>query len=156
MADGLNRVFLLGNLGQDPEMRYTPSQQALMRLRIATNESYLDRNRQRQQRTEWHTVVVWGARAEALQRYLHKGQQVFVEGRLQTRQWEDRDGNKRTTTEVIAINIWPVGAGRRESLADADAARRADRDEVPADYVPVDEFAAEPGRDPGTDDDVPF
>ena len=109
MADGLNRVLLLGNLGADPELRMTQGGQAVLKMRLATSESYLDRNRVRQERTEWHNVVVWGRRAEALSKFLSKGSRLFVEGGLRTSNYEDRDGNKRYRTEVVASNIVLAG-----------------------------------------------
>jgi single-strand DNA-binding protein len=111
MAEGLNRVMLIGNLGQDPELRYTQSGQAVLNLRIATNESFLNRDNERQERTEWHTVTIWGKRGEALNKILSKGKQLFVEGRLQTRSWEDKQGAKRYTTEVVATNVVLIGSG---------------------------------------------
>jgi single-strand DNA-binding protein len=105
MAEGLNRVMLLGNLGADPELRMTSGGQAVLKLRVATAESYLDRNRARQERTEWHSVVVWGKRAEALGKILGKGSRIFVEGALRTSSYDDRDGNKRYKTEIVANNI---------------------------------------------------
>jgi single-strand DNA-binding protein len=105
MAEGLNRVMLLGNLGADPELRTTSGGQAVLKLRLATTESYLDRNRARQERTEWHSVVVWGRRAEALSRILSKGSRLFVEGAIRTSSYDDKDGNKRYRTEVVANNI---------------------------------------------------
>jgi single-strand DNA-binding protein len=105
MADGLNRVMLLGNLGADPELRSTAGGQAVLKLRVATTESYLDRNRARQERTDWHSVVVWGKRAEALSRILNKGSRLFIEGSIRTSSYDDREGNKRYKTEVIANNI---------------------------------------------------
>jgi single-strand DNA-binding protein len=110
MADGLNRVMLLGNLGADPELRSTSGGQAVLKLRLATTESYLDRNRARQERTEWHSVVVWGKRAEALSRILNKGTRLFVEGGIRTSSYDDRDGNKRYKTEIVANNIILCGA----------------------------------------------
>ena len=98
MADGLNRVMLLGNLGADPELRMTPNGQAVLKLRLATSESYLDRNKVRQERTEWHSVVVWGKRAEALNKILSKGSRIFIEGGLRTSSYDDREGNKRYRT----------------------------------------------------------
>jgi single-strand DNA-binding protein len=111
MAEGMNKVILIGNLGQDPELRFTQNGDAVLRLRIATTEGYIDRNRERQERTEWHTVVLFGKRAEALNKILSKGRGVGIEGRLQTRNWEDRDGNKRYTTEVVATNVVLTGGG---------------------------------------------
>jgi len=112
MAEGLNRVMLLGNLGADPELRMTQGGQAVLKLRLATSETYLDRNRVRQERTEWHSVVVWGKRAEALNKILSKGSKIFIEGGLRTSSYDDRDGNKRYKTEVVANNIVLAGGAR--------------------------------------------
>jgi single-strand DNA-binding protein len=114
MAEGLNRVLLLGNLGADPELRVTPGGQAVLKLRLATNESYLDKNQVRQERTEWHRVTVWGRRAEALGKILTKGDSLFIEGRLQTSSYE-KNGEKRYSTDIIASNIiLSGGRGRGE------------------------------------------
>ncbi len=113
MADGLNRVMLLGNLGADPELRMTPSGQAVLKLRLATSESYLDRNKVRQERTEWHSVVVWGRRAEGLAKILTKGTKLFIEGGLRTSSYDDREGNKKYRTEIVANNIILAGGGGR-------------------------------------------
>ncbi len=102
--DGLNRVMLLGNLGADPELRMTGGGQAVLKLRLATTESYLDKSKERQERTEWHSVVVWGKRAEGLGKILKKGDRVFVEGGLRTSSYE-KEGEKRYRTEVVAQNI---------------------------------------------------
>lgn len=111
MADGLNRVMLLGNLGADPELHQTNSGQAVLKLRLATSESYLDRNKVRQERTEWHQVIVWGKRAEALHKILSKGSRIFVEGGIRTSSYEDKDGNKRYRTEIQAQNVILSGGG---------------------------------------------
>jgi single-strand DNA-binding protein len=111
MAEGLNRVMLLGNLGADPELRMTQGGQAVLKLRLATSETYIDKNRQRQERTEWHSVVIWGKRAEALAKILTKGSRIFVEGGLRTSSYDDRDGNKRYRTEIVASNILLQGSG---------------------------------------------
>src|SRR5579862_8105276 len=111
MAEGLNRVMLLGNLGADPELRVTPGGQAVLKLRLATNESYVDRNNVRQERTEWHRVTIWGRRAEALGKLLQKGDSLFIEGRLQTSSY-DKNGEKRYSTEVVANNVILSGGGR--------------------------------------------
>jgi single-strand DNA-binding protein len=111
MAEGLNRVMLLGNLGQDPELRMTSGGQAVLKLRLATSETYLDRNKVRQERTEWHSVVVWGKRAEALSKFLTKGSRIFVEGGIRTSSYEDKEGQKRYRTEVVASNIILSGSG---------------------------------------------
>jgi len=112
MADGLNRVMLLGNLGADPELRMTPSGQAVLKLRLATSESYLDRNKVRQERTEWHSVVIWGKRAEALNKILSKGSRVFIEGGLRTSSYDDKEGHKRYRTEIVASNLILSGSAR--------------------------------------------
>ncbi|MCL2723038.1 MAG: single-stranded DNA-binding protein [Polyangiaceae bacterium] len=111
MADGLNRVMLLGNLGADPELKMTSGGQAVLKLRLATTESYLDRNNTRQERTEWHSVVMWGKRGEALAKFLTKGERIFVEGGLRTSSYE-KDGEKRYRTEINATNVILIGRGR--------------------------------------------
>jgi single-strand DNA-binding protein len=111
MADGLNRVMLFGNLGADPELRVTPSGQSILKLRLATTESYLDRNNARQERTDWHSVTVWGKRGEALSKILAKGSSIFIEGRIQTSSYE-KNGEKRYRTDIVANNIILAGRGR--------------------------------------------
>jgi len=111
MPDGLNKVMLIGNLGQDPELRYTQKQSAVLNMRLATNETWLQ-DGEKKERTEWHSVVVFGKRAEALGKFLTKGTSMYVEGRLQTRQWEDKSGGKRSTTEIIANEIILLGGKR--------------------------------------------
>src|SRR5689334_2018319 len=122
MAEGLNRVMLLGNLGADPELRVTPGGQSVLKLRLATTESYLDRNNTRQERTEWHQVTMWGKRGEALSKFLSKGERIFVEGSLRTSSYE-KDGEKRYRTEVIANNIILSGRGRSEGRGDFEGHR---------------------------------
>lgn len=106
---GVNKVILVGNLGADPEVRYTPSGQPVANFRIATSESWMDKAGQKQERTEWHRIVAWGKLAELCGEYLAKGRQVYVEGKLQTRQWDDRDGNKKFSTEIQAQQITFLG-----------------------------------------------
>ncbi|MEQ8662758.1 MAG: single-stranded DNA-binding protein, partial [Gammaproteobacteria bacterium] len=111
MARGLNKVMLIGNLGADPEMRYTASGSAVANVRLATAESWRDRESgEQQERTEWHRVVFFGRTAEVVGEYLRKGSQVYVEGRLQTRKWQDRDGNERYTTEIVANEMHMLGS----------------------------------------------
>lgn len=99
----VNKAILVGRLGRDPETRFTASGQAVANFTLATDETYKDRSGERQKRTEWHRIVVWGKLAEISQQYLKKGMLVYIEGRIQTRQWEDkRDGQKRTSTEIVA------------------------------------------------------
>lgn len=102
--EGLNQVNLLGNLGADPELRVTQGGQAILKLRMATTETYLDKNNARQERTEWHRITVFGKRGEGLARILTKGDRIFVSGRLQTSSYE-KDGEKRYSTEVVATNV---------------------------------------------------
>jgi len=104
MSDGINRVTLLGNLGADPELRQTQGG-AVLNLRLATTETWIDKNKEKQERTDWHSVTLWGKRGEALAGILRKGSQLLVEGRLSTSSYEDRDGNKRYKTEVVASNV---------------------------------------------------
>ncbi len=112
----LNRVTLIGNLGNDPEKRYTPSGQPVATFNIATSERWKDKTTGKpQEKTEWHRIVVWGQQAENCAQYLAKGRQVCVEGRLQTRQWEDKDGVKKTTTEIIAQRVLFIGAANASS-----------------------------------------
>lgn len=111
-SEGLNKVLLIGNLGMDPELKHGQTGTAVMRLRLATTERYLSKAGERQERTEWHTVVFFGNRAEGLSRHLTKGQTVYVEGRIQTREWEDRDGNRRYTTEVVGNELLFLDSGR--------------------------------------------
>jgi single-strand DNA-binding protein len=140
--DGLNRVQLLGNVGADPELRSTAGGNSVLKIRLATSESYLDKNRARQERTEWHSVVVWGKRAEALSRILSKGSRVFIDGGLRTSSYDDKEGQKRYKTEIVASNIILCGGGQRNATPTSGG-----------DYNPDDATA---GEDRGRDDDFPF
>lgn len=111
MREGLNRVMLMGNLGQDPELRYTQSGQAVLNMRLATTETYFDRDRNKKERTEWHSVVIWGKRAEALSKFLRKGSSLFVEGSIRNSSYEGKDGQKRYKTEISARDIILTGGG---------------------------------------------
>ena len=111
MARGLNKVQLIGRLGQDPELNYTDSGTAVCNMRMATGDSYTNRDGERVDTTEWHDVVAWGKLAEICGEYLSKGRQVYVEGSLQTRSWEDRNGNKRSSTEVKARDVIFLSGG---------------------------------------------
>ncbi|CAN5808583.1 hypothetical protein BH09MYX1_BH09MYX1_06540 [soil metagenome] len=110
MAEGLNKVMLFGNLGADPELRVTPGGQAILKLRLATTETYLDKSNTRQERTEWHSITMWGKRGEALSKFLKKGERIFVEGSLRTSSYE-KNGEKRYRTEIIANNLILGGGG---------------------------------------------
>ncbi len=105
----VNKVILIGNLGQNPEIRHTPGGQAICTLSIATNESWTDKNGQKQEKTEWHRVVVFGKLAELCGQYLQKGRQAYIEGKLQTRSWQDKDNQTKYTTEVVAQTIQFLG-----------------------------------------------
>jgi single-strand DNA-binding protein len=140
----VNKVILVGNLGRDAEVRHTPGGQAVATLNLATTEQWNDREGQRQEKTEWHRVVLWGKPAESLQQYLVKGKQIYVEGRLQTRQWDDKDGNKRYTTEIKADRITLLGGG-----GGGGAARTTERSDFGGDAPP-----REPADIP--EDDIPF
>jgi single-strand DNA-binding protein len=111
MARGVNKVILIGNLGRDPEVRYSPSGQAIANVTIATSESWKDKTSgEKQEKTEWHRVVFFGRLAEIAGEYLKKGSQVYVEGRLQTRKWQDKDGQDRYTTEIVANEMQMLGS----------------------------------------------
>lgn len=117
----LNKCMIIGNLGRDPEMRYTPSGQAVTQFSVATNRNYRDQQGEWQSDTEWFRVVVWGDRGERAAEYLRKGHKVYVEGRIQTRQWEDQSGNKRYTTELIADRVTSLERRDREDGPPAPA-----------------------------------
>lgn len=108
----VNKAILVGNLGRDPELKYTQSGQAVCNFTLATNEKWKDKDGQAQERTEWHRVVLWGRQAETAAQYLSKGRPLYLEGRIQTREWEDKDGNKRYTTEIVGTNFQFLGSGR--------------------------------------------
>ena len=112
----VNKVILVGRLGRDPETRYTGGGQAVANFSVATDETYKDRNGERQKRTEWHKIVVWGKQAEIAQQYLKKGSLIFIEGRIQSREWQDKEGQKRTSFEIVASNFRMLG-GRAEGAA---------------------------------------
>jgi len=141
---GVNKVFLVGNLGANPEMRFTQGGQAVANLRLATTERWTDKNGQRQEQTEWHRVVVWGKQAEICGQYLTKGRQVFIEGKIRTRQWQDQQGQKRFSTEIVAQNVQMLGSRSEGGPPREDAGA----------MVPPDEATADFGG--GPDDDIPF
>ena len=105
----INKVILVGRLGKDPEIRSTPNGTSVAKFTVATDEKFTDRAGEKQERTEWHNIVAWGKLADICERYLTKGKQVYIEGRLQTRQWEDQQGQKRQTTEIVAQNMQMLG-----------------------------------------------
>jgi single-strand DNA-binding protein len=115
----VNKVILVGNLGRDGELRYTPGGAAVNTLNLATTETWNDKSGTKQEKTEWHRVVIWGKSAESLAEYLVKGKSVYVEGRLQTRQWDDKDGNKRYTTEIRGDRVVLLGGGGKGERTEA-------------------------------------
>ena len=142
----VNKVILVGNLGRDIELRYTPGGAAVATLSLATTDVWNDKSGQRQEKTEWHRVVLWGKTAETLAEYLLKGRQIYVEGRLQTRQWDDRDGNKRYTTEIRSDRVVLLG-GRGSSGGGGGGRHEVQDQRAPA---PPDEGVEL------TEDDIPF
>lgn len=116
-AGGVNKVILIGNLGSDPELRFTGSGKAVANFRMATNEKWKDKDGKPQERVEWHSIVVWEKPAEIIQKYCKKGSKLYVEGRLQTRSWDDKDGNKRYTTEVVCTDFMFLD-GKKDEAGD--------------------------------------
>lgn len=114
----LNKVMLIGNLGNDPDLRFTQGGSAVANFNLATNEKWTDKSGQAQEKTEWHRIVVWGKQAENCGKFLKKGRSIYIEGRLQTREWEDKDGKKRYTTEIKADNVQFLGGGGERSGSD--------------------------------------
>lgn len=157
MASGVNKVILIGNLGADPEVRYTSSGGAVGNFSLATNESWTDKNGQKQERTEWHRIVVWGKTAENCGQYLSKGRQVYIEGRLQTRDWMDKEGNKRYTTEVVAQSVRFLGGSSPEKSLGSAFAPPANNDFTPgAEITSASESASATESVSQPDDEVPF
>lgn len=165
MAEGLNKVMLLGNLGADPELRMTQGGQAILKLRLATSETYLDKDNQRQERTEWHSITVWGKRGEGLAKILTKGSRIFVEGGLRTSSYDDKNGEKRYRTEVTATNVilaggaGPGGAGESSGPRGGGGYGGGQRpsgggggQQRQASPIPTDDF----GDGFGGDDEIPF
>ena len=141
----VNKLILVGNLGRDAELRYTPGGAAVATINMATTEVWNDKGGQRQEKTEWHRVVLWGKTAESLNEYLTKGKQIYVEGRLQTRQWDDKDGNKRYTTEIRGDRIVLLGGGGGGRAPSVDRGSEIAHQPAP-----------ESSSEPLTDDDIPF
>jgi len=146
MAGSVNKVILIGRLGKDPELKYTAGGTPMARFTLATDESFKDRSGEQQKRTEWHTIVAWGKLAEICGEYLNKGKQIYVEGSIRSRQWEDQSGNKRTSYDIVARQMTMLGS-RADSERAAPAAASRDQAEPPA--------PAEPEPDI-TDEDIPF
>jgi len=178
MADGLNKAMLIGHLGADPELRTTQNNRSVLKFRLATTETYLDANNTRQEVTHWHNVVLWGKRAEGLSKYISKGSRVYVEGRIETRTYEDQNGVKKAATDINATNIILLdgrraegggagagagggagGGGAPRPAGGGGAGRPAGGGGAPGgsrggfDDLPPDDFGGGGG---GNDDDIPF
>lgn len=151
MARGVNKVILVGNLGRDPELSYLPSGQSVAKFSLATSRSYKDKNGEMKTDTEWHNIVAWGRTGEICAQYLKKGSQAFVEGRIQSRTWEGRDGQKRTSVDIVAENVVLLG-GRGEGAGESST-RSTERARGTA---PADDGIQEPAPSEITDDDIPF
>lgn len=157
----VNKVILVGRLGRDPETRYTSSGQAVCNFTMATDESYKSRTGERQKRTEWHKIVMWGKLAEIGQQYLKKGMMVYIEGRLQTRQWDDkRDGSKKTSTDIVADQmkmLTPRGEGAAAAGAGMGPGGAATRSHDDFESGPMADEGPAPGAGPEiSDEDIPF
>jgi single-strand DNA-binding protein len=156
----VNKVILVGRLGRDPETRYTGAGQAVANFSVATDETYKDRNGERQKRTEWHKIVVWGKQAEIAQQYLKKGSLIFIEGRIQSREWQDKEGQKRTSFEIVANNFRMLGGRSDAAAAGAGVGGGASRasDDLDSAAAPADDFgsAPHPAGPEISDEDIPF
>ncbi|HTB58745.1 MAG TPA: single-stranded DNA-binding protein [Polyangia bacterium] len=156
----VNKVILIGNLGADPELKYTPSQRPLCNLRIATTEVYKDKSGVRQEKTEWHRVTVWGDQAENCNKYLAKGRSVYVEGRLQTRSY-DKDGQKHYATDIVAdrvVFLGSGGGGEGRGAGGGEGRGRTGGFSGRGDSGPSDDpgDSGPGGAPPASDDDIPF
>jgi single-strand DNA-binding protein len=155
---GINKVIIVGRLGNDPEMKTVGTNNTVTRLSVATSENWVDKDGQKQERTEWHRIVVWGRLAEICGKHLSKGRQVYVEGRLQTRSWEDQQGQKKYTTEIVANTVQFLGAANERSEsnssyqgASAGAARGAT---AAREDFGAQDFSPEPSFD--SSEEIPF
>ena len=168
MARGINKVILIGNLGSDPEVRYTPDGVPVANFSLATNESWNDKDGQRQERTEWHRLVLWRRQAEVAQQYLKKGSKIYVEGRLQTRSWDDQSGQKRYTTEIVVNDMQMLdsrGEGGGSGYSDEGGSRAGGGSDFGGERTGGgssyggDRAGTQPDAPPppgGDDDDLPF
>jgi single-strand DNA-binding protein len=154
----VNKVIIIGNLGRDPEMRYMPSGDAIANLRVATTDKFKDRNGDMQEATEWHSVAFFGKVAEICGQYLKKGSQVYVEGSLRTRKWQDKDGNDRYTTEIRGDRMQMLGgrSGGGGGMADYDSAPPEGMASAPARVNAKPAAGSAPSSMSDMDDDIPF
>lgn len=147
---GVNKVILIGNLGRDPEMRFTPGGQAVANFTLATTENWTNKGGEKEERTEWHRIVVWGRTAELCAQYLAKGRSVYIEGRLQTREWENKEGQKQRTTEIHAQTVQFLGGPRGDAPAGARPPARASAPAEPSGG------SFEPSSAAPPEEDIPF
>lgn len=150
MSDGVNKVILVGNLGADPELKHLQNGSAVLKLRLATSETYLDKDKNKQERTEWHSITVWGKRGEGLAKFLSKGSRIYVEGSIRTSSYE-KDGEKRYKTEIVASNIVFCGGkgGDSSSAGRGSASSKPTQQQLAP--PPADDYSGFAG-----DDDIPF
>lgn len=154
MAGSVNKVILIGRLGKDPELKYTPSGAPVAKFSLATDESYKDRSGEQQKKTEWHNIVAWNKLAEICGEYLTKGKQVYIEGSIRSRQWEDQSGNKRTAYEIIAQRMQMLGSRADSERAAAGTSAAASESAPPAEPPPAAPETPPPSEI--TDEDIPF
>jgi single-strand DNA-binding protein len=159
----VNKVILVGRLGRDPETRYTGGGQAVANFSVATDETYKDKNGERQKRTEWHKIVVWGKQAEIAQQYLKKGSLIFIEGRIQSREWQDKEGQKRTSFEIVATNFRMLGGrgdGASSGGSSSGRSTGGGADDFESHAAPADDTYGGGGAPSGgpeiSDEDIPF
>ena len=156
MARGVNKVILIGNVGQDPETRYMPSGKAVTNLRVATSESWKDKQTgEQREQTEWHTVVMYDRLAKIAAEYLKKGSQVYIEGKLRTRKWQDKEGRDRYTTEINANEMQMLG-GRPGGAGGTGGGGDFSRSDTPARSAPAGTASRAPAEESPFDDDIPF
>jgi len=159
MSGSVNKVILIGRLGKDPEMKYTPSGVPVAKFSLATDENFKDRAGEQQKRTEWHNIVAWSKLAEICGEYLTKGKQVYIEGRIQSRQWEDQSGNKRTSYEIIARDMKMLGS-KGDSVAAPSATSERAASSASAEPTTPGDSSAPPEISSAspeiTDEDIPF
>ena len=153
MSSSVNKVILVGRLGKDPEVKYTPSGAPVAKFSLATDEVFKDRSGEQQKRTEWHNIVAWNKLADICGQYLTKGKQVYIEGSIRSRQWEDQAGNKRTAYEIVAGRMQMLGSKADSDRAAAAGAAAPSAERAPVEKPPASEPPAEPEI---TDEDVPF
>jgi single-strand DNA-binding protein len=161
----VNKAIIIGNLGRDPEVRYTPGGQPVANFTVATNERWTDKSGQQQERTEWHRIVVWGKQAENCGQYLKKGRSAYIEGRIQTREWTNKEGQKQYTTEIVANIVQFLGSKGDAAGSVAGKGGAEDFGQPPPDFEPA-EPRGSPGpssgpgpsddKGPGNDPDIPF